>query len=208
VAKTALRRASKATVLELKIDFDGFLENIHANQRNLHIMNETSPPPVPAGTKTSALAIWSLVLGILSFVCFFWFLASVPAIICGHLSLSRINRSGGMLKGQGLAIGGLIAGYLNIVLFSLLALIAVPNFIKAREVALRHGCINNMRLIENAKQQWAADKEKKTTDVPTENDLATYLPKGMPHCPAGGTYVIHAVGEDPTCSIPGHEVPK
>lgn len=70
-------------------------------------MNETSLPPfgnVPQ-PKTSALAIWSLVLGILSLLCFTIF-AAIPGVICGHKALSKIKNSGGTLTGQGMAIAG------------------------------------------------------------------------------------------------------
>src|SRR5215471_8069212 len=83
-------------------------------------MNEPPrlPPPLPtsaAFSKKSGLAIWSLALGILSLFCLS-ILAGIPAVICGHVALSRIKRSGGVLRGAGFAIGGLVAGYLSIVL--------------------------------------------------------------------------------------------
>jgi len=62
--------------------------------------------------KTSAGAIASLVLGILS-VLLLGLLAGIPAVICGHMSLSRISRDA-LLAGRGLAIAGLIAGYVGI----------------------------------------------------------------------------------------------
>src|ERR1022692_2591212 len=103
-------------------------------------MSETIPPiggnqPSP---KTSALAIWSMVLGILSLVCFSIF-AAIPGVICGHKALSRIKRSGGTLAGQGLAIAGLVTGYIGIVLslifIPMMFAIAIPNFVKARDTA-------------------------------------------------------------------------
>jgi hypothetical protein len=89
-----------------------------------------------------------------------------------------------------------------------LAAIAIPNFVKARTTAQENACINNLRQIDAAKNQWALEKNKKTGDVPTEVDLEPYLMNGkFPVCPQGGTYTIGAVGEKPTCSIPGHELP-
>ena len=57
-------------------------------------MNETIPPSLgnEAQPKTSGLAIWSLVLGILSLACFTIF-AAIPGVICGHKALSKIKRS-------------------------------------------------------------------------------------------------------------------
>jgi hypothetical protein len=86
-----------------------------------------------------------------------------------------------------------------------MAAIAVPNFIKARETSQRNACINNLRQLDAAKQQWALEKGKTPTDVPTMNDLTPYL-RSVPHCPAGGSYTLNAVNTPPTCSIPGHEL--
>jgi len=87
-----------------------------------------------------------------------------------------------------------------------LSAIAIPNFVKARETAQRNACINNLRQIDAAKQQWALEKGKQATDVPTWDDLKPYLGR-IPHCPAGGTYTINAVDEPPQCSVPGHVLP-
>src|SRR5579871_3665304 len=105
-------------------------------------MNESTPPPVPAPApqlaKTSGLAIWSLVLGILSLMCFSIF-AAIPGVICGHKAQTRIKNSGGTLTGNGLAIAGLVTGYLGIAwaifVIPLMMAIAIPNFVKARAVA-------------------------------------------------------------------------
>jgi hypothetical protein len=76
------------------------------------------------------------------------------------------------------------------------------------ETQERTACIANLRLIYAAKQAWALDKNKTDNDIPTEQDLLPYL-KGsvFPVCPAGGVYTINAVGQLPTCSIPGHVLP-
>jgi competence protein ComGC len=175
-------------------------------------MNMEPPPPIaapPAPRKNSALAIWSLILGILSLTCF-WLLSAIPAVICGHLAYSRIKRSGGTLEGSGLALGGLITGYISIALsifmIPLLAAIAIPNLVKAREVAQMNACRNNLRQIEGAKQVWALEHKKEQTDSPTAEDLSAYVKNGFHSlmCPAGGTYSINAVNESPTCSIPKH----
>lgn len=63
--------------------------------------------------QTSAGAVWSLVLGILSMVCL-GPLAAIPAIICGHTSRTKIRASGGRLTGDGMALAGLILGYVSL----------------------------------------------------------------------------------------------
>jgi len=69
--------------------------------------------PISAAARTEPLAIISLVLAILSwFVCLI--LASIPAIICGHIARSRIRRSNGALQGMNFALAALIIAYLNI----------------------------------------------------------------------------------------------
>ncbi len=175
-------------------------------------MNET-PPPVPAVQKCG-LATWSLVLGImaivLSMVCI-GPLFAIPAVICGHIAYGRVKHSGGRLTGDGLALGGLITGYISIALIpviGLLAAIAVPNFVKARTTAQQNACINNLRIIDGAKQQWALENHKDANAKPTPADLDKYLPSGFTslQCPNGGTYTINVVGSEPTCSVPGHSL--
>jgi len=50
-------------------------------------------------------------------------LTGLPAIICGHISLGRIRRSRGAVGGRGIAIGGLVTGYIGTVLPVLLILL-------------------------------------------------------------------------------------
>ena len=171
------------------------------------------PPPLPSShtqPKTSGLAIWSLVLGILSLICFS-ILAGIPAVICGHTALGRIKRSSGMLEGNGLAIGGLITGYLSILLIPVIAIlmaIAVPNFVKAKNAAMTNFCITNLRQIDSAKQMWALENKKDESQTPTGQDLTPYLKRDFDSfiCPAGGTYTINPVSQKPTCSIPDHQL--
>jgi hypothetical protein len=85
--------------------------------------------------------------------------------------------------------------------------IAIPNFVKARDTAQMNACINNLRQIDAAKNEWALENNKKSTDTPTQNDLTHYMKNGQfPTCPKGGVYSIGPAGEPPTCSIPGHQL--
>ena len=92
----------------------------------------------------------------------------------------------------------------------ILAAIAIPNFVKARSTSQENACINNLRQLDAAENQWALENHKTTGAICTENDLKPYikLVNGqLPKCPAGGAYTINPVGEAPTCSIPGHKLP-
>ena len=176
-------------------------------------MNEAPPiSNLPAEPKNCSLAVWSLVLGILAIVLVcIGPLFAIPAVICGHMAHSRIKRSAGALTGGGLALGGLITGYLSLALIpiiGMLAAIAIPNFVKARSTAQMNMCISNLRQIDGAKQQWALENKKQTTDTPTAQELDTYLHRSFTtlKCPAGGVYTINAVGEKPACSIPQHDL--
>jgi len=168
----------------------------------------TTPPPLTV--KNSGMATASLVLGILSLVLMIICIGplfAIPAVILGHIALSRIRKSGGMIGGGGLAIGGLVTGYISLALIPLLAAIALPNFVKARDTAQKNACINNLRVIDGAKQQWALENSKPADAVPTAADLDRYIPGGYAHlhCPRDGEYVIGQVDEAATCSIPGHD---
>ena len=88
-----------------------------------------APPPLqrlPGGNApvTSGLAISSLVCGILSFT-LLPILASIPAIICGHMALSEIKRSPGAIGGRGMALTGTIMGYITVAILPIIVVIAI-----------------------------------------------------------------------------------
>lgn len=169
--------------------------------RNQPTNYDYAPP-----NRTSGLAIASLVLGILGLTCIS-ILGAIPAVICGHVALSNIKDSRGALGGRGLGIAGLVTGYVGMVLgFFLLTAIAIPNFIRARNMAIAVRCENNLRQIDQAKNQWALEHNAKLGAVPSETDLKPYLTNGLPACPGGGTYTIGPVGSDPACSNPQHRL--
>jgi hypothetical protein len=108
--------------------------------------------------------------------------------------------NGNQHPGKILAVGAAVP-------IGIFAAIAVPNFVKARQTAQKNACISNLRQIDGAKQQWALEKKKADSDVPTAKDLQPYLRKtALPTCPTGGTYTINRVSESPECSIPGHKL--
>jgi hypothetical protein len=86
-----------------------------------------------------------------------------------------------------------------------------PSASSSTEVSQRNACINNLRQIDAAKNEFALEKGKKNGDPVTEADIKPYIKLdasgNLPKCPAGGKYTIGKVGELPTCSIPGHALP-
>jgi general secretion pathway protein G len=85
----------------------------------------------------------------------------------------------------------------------------LPALAKAKQRAQTINCINNLKKIDVAKQAWALEEKKGSTDVPTISDLLPHLGGGsFPKCPAGGTYTIGALSTTPECSIPHHVLQK
>ena len=94
-----------------------------------------------------------------------------------------------------------------VAIIGLLAAIAIPSFVKARNTAQQNGCINNLRMIDSGKEQAALANKWATgvnCDEPSTNKplVNTYI-KGnsTPECPAGGTYTYTLIGTNPACSI-------
>ena len=89
-----------------------------------------------------------------------------------------------------------------VAIIGLLAAIAIPNFVRARTTAQKNACINNLRQIDGAKEQWALENKKVTGDSVADGDITPYL-KGnaMPTCAASGTYTVNAVSVVPVCSL-------
>ncbi len=98
-----------------------------------------------------------------------------------------------------------------VAIIGILATIAIPNYVHARGAAQTTACINNLRQIDGAKQQWALENQKVDSDTPTDEDLKPYLRDGgVPTCPGGGAYTINSMNTDPTCSLAaqGHVMSK
>ena len=95
-----------------------------------------------------------------------------------------------------------------VAIIGLLAAIAIPNFIRARTTAQKNACINNLRQIDGAVQQWALENKQGTTATPKFTDISGYL-KNSVICPSGGTtfansYSLGTVADKPQCTkVPG-----
>jgi hypothetical protein len=80
----------------------------------------------------------------------------------------------------------------------------IPAFVRARSTHAASACVNNLRQIDGAKNQWALEHHKTSQDTPTWDDIRPYLhwpSNGIPTCPDRGVYTLGAVGESPRCSL-------
>ena len=91
-----------------------------------------------------------------------------------------------------------------VAIIGLLAAIAIPNFVKARTTAQKNACINNLRQIDGAKEQWGLEKKVSSTAATVATEVDEYIKGGAPSCPAGGAYTYGAMNANPTCNITGH----
>src|SRR5437667_10677443 len=88
---------------------------------------------------------------------------------------------------------------------------AFPNFIKARTTSQQNACINNLRQVDGAIQQWALEYKKDAAAVVAIADVTPYL-KNSVVCPAGGTtfansYTLVDVATQPLCQkVPASHV--
>jgi prepilin-type N-terminal cleavage/methylation domain-containing protein len=95
---------------------------------------------------------------------------------------------------------------LVVALISMLAAIAIPNFVKARAPAQANACINNLRQMETALQEYAMDSKLPSNAAYALDDLKPYLRLSnggeLPPCPGGGVYLAGTtVTNSPTCSF-------
>lgn len=91
-----------------------------------------------------------------------------------------------------------------VTIIGFLAGLAIPAFMKSRSRAQTTRCIDNMRLISGAKDQWAVENFANNGDTVLISDVDVFFKRGFPECPGGGSYSIQVVGQDPTCTITGH----
>jgi type IV pilus assembly protein PilA len=130
-------------------------------------------------------------------VFFFWPLSAVAAVVLGHVALGEIKRSAGRLAGRGMAIGGLVAGYIGIGIVPVLviAAIAIPNVLRSRMAANEASAVGALRTYNLALESYA-DKCPLQGYPPS---LASLGPG-----PSGGDACAHA---DLVDSLLGQEMP-
>ena len=106
-----------------------------------------------------------------------------------------------------------------VAIIGLLAAIAIPNFVRARATSQANACINNLRQIDAAVNEWALEQGQtdRCRGTTMTADLTPYIKlnanSGIPECPAEGTYTLGKVGDTPqiSCSLstldPPHKLP-
>jgi prepilin-type N-terminal cleavage/methylation domain-containing protein len=100
-----------------------------------------------------------------------------------------------------------------VAIIGMLAAIAIPNFVSAREKAQATTCVNNLRIVDDAKALWALEAKKNSTDIPTGADLQSFVGRGtagqLPTCPNDSastfatSYNPNEVDQQTVCLIGG-----
>lgn len=98
-----------------------------------------------------------------------------------------------------------------VAIIGMLAAIAIPNYVNARQKAQRSACISNLQQIDGAKQRWALEAKAAPGATPTIANIQPYLGRGTagtaPTCPAdqastfATSYSINDLDTAPACLI-------
>lgn len=88
-------------------------------------------------------------------------------------------------------------------IIAMLAMIAIPGWMKIRQTSRETACRENRRVINDAKAQWGLDKGKSMGDVPTQADLVPEFLRNEPKCAQHGTYSYGSLGTGASCSVHG-----
>jgi len=102
-----------------------------------------------------------------------------------------------------------------VALVGLLAAVAIPTIVHARTTSQTNACINNLREIFAATQQWALEYNKAPNAAVDFTDIQPYLKRAVV-CPAagadptfGGSYTLNGVSANPVCNIvTNHVLPQ
>jgi|SRR6185295_2562144 len=85
--------------------------------------------------------------------------------------------------------------------------LVAPMIVRSRSRCCGNSCINNLRQIDGAVQQWALEQKKEIGDKVTMSDITPYL-KNPITCPQKGVYIVGpTVSNIPICSVAGHALP-
>lgn len=103
-----------------------------------------------------------------------------------------------------------------VAIVGILLAVAIPNYLKTSTVSTKTICINNLKQIDAAVDQWATENRISVGIVPNssqEDQIYSYVTGGIPRCPSHGEYTIYSVGSKPQvrCSLEeseGHMLPE
>lgn len=88
-----------------------------------------------------------------------------------------------------------------VAIISIALAIAIPNFFRMSSISKKTVCVNNLRNITAAIEQWAIDNDiSPGTNISGQQEgliYDNYLRAGKPRCPSGGDYVVSTLGANP-----------
>ena len=129
------------------------------NQQSTHV----SPTDQSEGEK-KGLAIFALILGIISFLTFgMLFVGAIVGIIVAVKAMGRVKREPWIYGGRGMAIAGLVLNIVSltsVVPIALIAAISIPNLLASRRAANEGSAINSLRQISEAESWYYQNFEK------------------------------------------------
>jgi hypothetical protein len=156
------------------------------------LKNSAPPPPIPTSApatlpKTSALAVTSLVLGILGM--FSCGITALAGLICGIAAMVKVKNSGGRLGGGGFALAGTIVSGIFLLMIPVLAAMMLPALAAAQQKAQEINCINNEKQLALSMKMFSSDKGNKFPPAATWCDaIKTYaLTEKVFKCPGANS---------------------
>jgi hypothetical protein len=157
------------------------------------VAGSTPPPVIPPAArktavttgKTSGMAIASLVLGALGL--FTLGLTAIFGVVLGLISMSKIRRSQGALRGWELALAGTIISGVFLLMLPIMAGLLLPALAQAKSKAQSINCMNNLKQLALGAMINASDNHDRLPAAETWCDTIQQ-PIGSPGvflCPAG-----------------------
>lgn len=158
-----------------------------------------APPPIAPGlaprpsgpSKTSAMAVCSLVFGCLGLVSCGTF--ALIGLVLGIVAMGKIKKSNGTLNGHGIALAGTIVSGVFLLMLPIWAAMLLPALAKAKQRAQTIQCVNNMKQLALAARIYAADHENHFPPAATWGDAI------KPEVPNEKTFKCPAANRNDRC---------